>query len=128
MSDSDDQKQGSYENDPSLPGNCAACGARMSYLIEPRPKMQKKAGLLFLLGGTLSVAWALVMIAIGLAAEISERLRPRILGFPVIIIAILAPGLAVGALAMRIPRVMEATCGECGNWHRVLIRSKSRKT
>ena len=75
--------------------------------------MQKKAFVLFLIGIVFTLVW-MVGLA-GLAAISPVHLVPQHpLGWVIIAFIILAPGLLIGMLALKIPKVVRIGCRPCG--------------
>ncbi|MFC1597377.1 hypothetical protein ACFL5Q_05490 [Planctomycetota bacterium] len=74
--------------------------------------MQKKAIVLFLAGVVFTIVWAGALA--GLAAISPILVVPRHpIGWAVIAAVVLAPGLLIGNLVMKMPKVVRIRCTKC---------------
>ena len=104
-----------------LPEKCPECDRQFSSHIRPKSKMQKKATTLFLAGIAVTFPWAILVIA--LASLSPVIVVPTSLGGIMLlgsigVVVVFGPGLIIGWLAMRMPRVLTMNCLGCG-WKQV---------
>lgn len=96
-----------------LPKSCPECGEAFSSYFRPQRKLQKKAWLLFLAGIALTFPWGLLMMYLIslLAVPGGGRGRGRVI--LVLIVLIFAPAVALGALALKMRKVITLNCRHC---------------